>query len=363
MEHAVLYFKPQFNAPDLLKFVEDSLLAQGVSVVQRTILTGTDISRRNIFEKQYLELVKYSTELSALLLELTEDECEAFKQAFTRDFAEVKANLPVTTTSVSSESTVRRPPSGMSNAPRDILLNFDEAKRYLNVENRELLALSRSDQALSLRLRKGIYCCRIDKTCTKSSILKGKLSEPIYVINPFFGSLRDSYVSGNAAIPMWVIEWDAQLLKWSTLTDDIIGHRNPEAATPTSIRGVVFSEWPSLGLHEAPNEGRNILHISRSALEGLAERMIWARNAMVFTDLFGSRLMTARCTSAQIAHWLGNPAMTVKVEVEVEEYSNDSNESSVFRKTTKLVPTTLFNILAGKNSEECISYLVHISKI
>ena len=344
----------------MVALVEDRLKSQGVSIVYRSKLTGTDIVQKRIFDKQFSALIKLSTEVSAVTLDLSAEACELFGQTFTREFSHVKANLPI-----EEPTTVEggaQPKAAKKDLPQTILFNFKEAQQYLHMDNSELNEMCFSEHTVSVRLGKGMYCYRFEKDCTKNLRVKGLLPVPIYVINPFFGALHDSYTAQNTAIPLWVIEWDANIISWSSLLHDIIGDRDPSKAVEHSIRRLAFDTWPELGLYEAPDVGRNVLHISQSALEGLAERLTWTRNAMVFTDLFGSRLMTARCTTAQIMQWLSNPMVTVTVNVE-EDVVDDSieGEGSVQR-ITKSVQSTIFDVLREKNSEECINYLVNLSK-
>jgi hypothetical protein len=72
---------------------------------------------------------------------------------------------------------------------------------------------------------------------------------------------------------------------------------------------------------------------------------------MLFTDLFGSRLMTARFTSSQINGWLANPLIGNSLSA-----SENENESSY------LAEKKLFDCLRGKNSDECIAYLSQAMK-
>ena len=358
LEHAVLYFKPFCNADGVMCMVEDRLKAQGVSIVYRGVLTGTDIAHKRIFEKQYSILIKFSTQVSAVLLDLSAEACDLFRQTFTREFSHVKANLPIEEPPVDGAAPSH---SVKKNLPLKVLFNFNEAQQYLHIDNAELNEMCLSEHSVSVRLGKGLYCYRFEKDCTSNLRVKGLLPVPIYVVNPFFGALHDRYTAQNTAVQLWVVEWDANIVSWSSLLRDIIGERDPSKAAEHSIRRMVFETWLELGLKEAPDAGRNVLHISHSALEGLAERLAWTRNAMVFTDLFGSRLMTARCTTAQIMQWLANPSLTVTVEEDVLVDDGVAAEGSV-RRIPKSVQKPLFDVLHEKNSEECINYLVKLSK-
>ena len=89
-------------------------------------------------------------------------------------------------------------------------------------------------------------------------------------------------------------------MTYKEFLNDVVGDRDPSAANQYSIRGSVHLEWEALGLSRAPDKLDNVLHASGSAMEGLSERIAWVRGTLPLTDVFGSRLLANRVTSAQI---------------------------------------------------------------
>ena len=70
---------------------------------------------------------------------------------------------------------------------------------------------------------------------------------------------------------------------------------DPETAPKDSLRGLVFSQWKSLGLASVPNVGDNGVHASASPFEALAERANWL-GAKIETDSFGAALLKVNCS-------------------------------------------------------------------
>jgi hypothetical protein len=341
LEHAVVYFKPRHFSAAAASLLDEIFQNFGIKVIHRAVIAGTEVSYKRMFDRQYPELVKYSTEIPAMHITLTEEETELFEGTFHRSWQDVKSNLVPKHSYDRDNSSLNRPPSAMKkSAIETILFNAEEALKHFHIDGDTLCELSDAENALTVKLRRGLYCTRINHDCTKIARIKALLHEPIYVINPFFHSLKHNYTTApNAAINICIIEWDVNSLTWPSLLSEVIGDREPTKASLNSFRFRASRDWNTLGFRECPNVYKNGLHVSQSAIEGLHERLIWKRNAMVFTDLFGSRLMTSRFTSAQINAWLANP------EVGKSSYAGNSN-------------CRLFEVLRGKSSDECISSLM-----
>ena len=124
------------------------------------------------------------------------------------------------------------------------------------------------------------------------------------------------------------LEWDGNKWTWWEFINTVIGDENPSLAIESSIRGFIYKNKDTLGLTTI-NQYNNIIHVSKSAFEGLYDRMIWIKNSILYTDLFGCRLMTARFTAKNINYWITNPLL-------------------------KNSEINLFNYCKYKNSIECI---------
>jgi len=62
---------------------------------------------------------------------------------------------------------------------------------------------------------------------------------------------------------------------WQSFREKVIGDTNPQFAEVGSLRRRVYDQWNQLQLIPRPDFGHNIVHVSTSALESLAERRIW----------------------------------------------------------------------------------------
>jgi hypothetical protein len=161
-----------------------------------------------------------------------------------------------------------------------------------------------------VRLRRGLQVCRIDQTNTTTShkAMLEHVSEAIYVVNGFYPAMKMTF-EGAEDISFAVIEWDSSALSWPDLLSKVIGHSDPKQAASESIRGKFYKEWEELGLQAAPNRLHNCVHVSKSAFEGVAERLLWCKRALLFTDVFGSRLLSCNIPSLTVQNWLKNPTV------------------------------------------------------
>ncbi len=127
---------------------------------------------------------------------------------------------------------------------------------------------------------------------------------PIFVVNGFYGSMRNQYENPNAVVNWMVAEWDSSGLSWKSFNDDVLGCSNPAAASPFSIRGAVNTDWRRLGLGGPPTLRDNGVHASSSALEAMRERLLWISGTLLETDPLGSALLAARISAASIKMWI-----------------------------------------------------------
>lgn len=122
----------------------------------------------------------------------------------------------------------------------------------------------------------------------------------IYVFNGFYPSLRRKYMAPQLTLNYVVVEWDGAELSWVDFLTDVVGHKDPQTAFPFSIRGHLYNNWQGLGMASEPNLRDNCVHASSSAFDGLVERLLWAKNSLIFTDVFGSRLITQHNIPSQL---------------------------------------------------------------
>ena len=165
----------------------------------------------------------------------------------------------------------------------------------------------------TVRLRRGIYVSCLDAKSTSDPELKGKLQLPIYVINGFCGSMKETYESSATVIHYMVLEWNPLQLGWAEMLSDVIGDRVPSLAKRTSIRGSAYHDWRSLKLPSQPNGKDNCLHISSSSLETLAEKYLWlnskSRTMILQSDVLASQYLAAQIPHHSLLKWFTNPLL------------------------------------------------------
>jgi hypothetical protein len=325
-----VYFKPPYNTDAVLQHALQLCVKRGVRVVSQRKVPAAEIVRRKILESQYAELHSFAesthTLVGATAQPLPEEQHRKFSQHF--------------------------PESWDVMASTGRVLGQSEASKLLNLKADKLAELcAKSEEDCSpLTLRRGLHLHRVTREHTKNIGVKSKLEQPLYVCNGLMDSWRAGYTSpAEGGITYVVLEFDSQQRDWNAFLGDVLGvYKTPSEVTLRSgagagagaddgaddgnadaelapreetIVGSLFENWRALGLGEdgPPTEagaepysdcsGSRYLHCSSSAFSGMRDRLIWSKDAMLYTDLFGARLMTARFKSSLINAWLADPAV------------------------------------------------------
>ena len=101
-----------------------------------------------------------------------------------------------------------------------------------------------------------------------------------FVINGFYEAMRQMFVQAPNGVSWKVVGWDSSRgLSWNDFRVNIVGATNPTKASPTSIRGHLFSSFATYGMTKPPAGAANGCHASASPLEALFERGIWLGGA------------------------------------------------------------------------------------
>jgi hypothetical protein len=311
LEHCFLFVKSHANNSKVLDLISHLLAEHDVSICSRLLVSGGEVASRRILERQYLDLFKFAEVVNPAKIKLSLREREAFKSRFGVEWRSV---------TVKHEGGQR-------------VLHAKGAMDHLGVDKYGLDGLCRRPEAMLLKLRKGLYCTRVDSSCTRNAKLKAKLEAPLFVLNSFYAVMRDKYTAPDAVTTCLLLEWNVDRLGWKVLLQNVIGDRDPSRALPFSLRGRVFANNLSFDLRDKPNAFQNVVHVSSSPMEAMFDRLVWVKDSMVFTDLFGSRLLQQKLfPTATIHRWLENPPL-----------EDD--------------PQSLFDRLCEKNSSQCIQYL------
>lgn len=296
---------PEEEVHSLTALVLECFKFHEIKVTSRGVVKAADIKSKRIVEQQYANLYNYAEVVKPNEILLTDNARSVFYSTFGVEWQDVVD-------------------SSMYNAA--------DACEYLGVDHDALteLLLHAEEDA---RLGTGVHCARLDFASSINPRIKALLSTPIYVINGFYYTFREQYHAENSSIHYFVFEWDGSKLTWPDILDKVVGDSDPAAAKSGSMRNLVHKDWVTLNLHVVPSRINNYFHVSSSSFEALSDRLIWIRGVMLLTDLFGSRLLSARFKSTDVKEWLLNPVVE---------------------------GMQLFEHLRGKNSTATVEYLLHL---
>ena len=199
LEHCFLFLKPNGENPKIVALLEQVLADQDIQICMRYSISGKDIAARRVIERQYLELFKYAEVVKPAKINLSLREKEAFKAKFNVDWRML---------CVRKEDT---PKVGQ-------VMNAKDAMEYLGVDKYGLDGLCRRSDVISMRIKKGLYCAKIDKSCTRNSRLQAKLEQPLYVLNSFYAALRDKFSAPDACTTCLLLEWHGDRMPWKVIT-------------------------------------------------------------------------------------------------------------------------------------------------
>jgi nucleoside diphosphate kinase len=153
-----------------------------------------------------------------------------------------------------------------------------------------------------LKLAPGLYVANI-----------GDEDTPLYVVNGFYASMRDKYVSGKG-IYYFIVGFNPSSTPWSKFRGQIIGATDPTKADPASIRGKMYANWESevLDLYSAPNMSDNGIHASAGPIEALKERTTWLQYP-IKDDPFGKQLLNwTGDDETKLTGWMMDEVVEVK---------------------------------------------------
>jgi len=133
----------------------------------------------------------------------------------------------------------------------------------------------------------------------------------IFTINGFYPAMREQFVRDGAVVNWFVVQWDEAVISWEAFRGDVIGPTDPANAPAGSLRGEIYARWKNLGLAEPSSMGKNAVHASAGAIEGLKERMTFAK-ATVETDPFGKAVLATVVPAATLSGWMKNGPATLR---------------------------------------------------
>lgn len=286
LNNALLFIKPHAAKVGMQYLVSSVLDDFNIRVLSRGKYTAEEAEELRLFDRQYAYLEKFACNTPPDSIVLNDAESAAFQQRFAESWGEVVAGHRI--------------------------WNATDASTSLRLNEDDLYALWKGS-SMQLSVRRGLTICRVDatNTCGNAELLS-HIVEPIYLINGFYPSMKASFAQRGATIHYMVVEWEGNELSWPDMLQKAIGHSDPALAAPSSVRGKLHQTWEDVGLRAPPDRRDNGVHISKSAFEGLVDRLIWSKGAMLFTDTFGSRLLSCNIPSLTVQNWLKNPIVQNK---------------------------------------------------
>ena len=129
-----------------------------------------------------------------------------------------------------------------------------------------------------------------------------------------------------------VLEWDGDGLNWTDFTSKVVGNPEPERASSFSIRGKLYQEWLELGLPSATTYRDNGIYVSSTTLKAMVDRIMWVKGSIMFTDIFGARLLKARVQSTLINKYTTNPTIGGKYLFQIVEKLNSEDTLNELKK-------------------------------
>ena len=209
LEHSFLCCKPNAENPKLIELLEQVLSEHHIHICMRYRVLGKDIADKKLVDRQYLELLKYAEVVKPAKIKLSLQEKELFKAHFKVDWRML---------CITREDLV--------DVKVGQIMNSKEAMEYLGMDKYGLDGICRRAEAITMKIRKGLYCTKIDKSCTRNARLQSKMEQPLFIINSFYSALRDKYTAPDAATTCFLLEWPVDRMSWQVINERYIFKNN-----------------------------------------------------------------------------------------------------------------------------------------
>lgn len=261
---AFVFVKPHANTEATRELVKSKLLSAGLTILSECDIDGPEIDSKKLIDQHYYAIASKATILEAKDIPVPTDKFE----------------------SVFGEKWENALASGKACNAMEACTKFGCSADELNTAWGE---------AKVTKFGGGFYCGLVT--------LNGK---SLYVFNAFFMSMRSKFVDPSVSIHCYEVEWDANVLSWSSFRNELLGPTDPADGPAGSIRKSILEQWKELGLSEVPNKGDNGVHASASPFEGLAEKSNWLGRD-ISSDSFGAALLGKGLSLDTIKEWSVDP--------------------------------------------------------
>jgi hypothetical protein len=285
LNSAVIFTKAHGATPAAQFLINTALDDHHIRILSRGRYTAAEAVEMRLFEAQYAHIHHHAQSIPAKDVSLSTEESSLFAATFGETWTDVVKAQRV--------------------------WNAAAARSNLSFSAESLYDIWRH-APVQLRLRRGLQICRVDAAnATANRALVEDITDPLYIINGFYPSMQAA-LAAVETITFLVVEWDGAALSWADLVNTVVGHSDPILAQAESIRGKLYQQWGELGLASPPDRRDNCIHVSKSAFEALGERLVWCKDSLLFTDSFGSRLLSCNIPSLTVQNWLKNPTIQGK---------------------------------------------------
>lgn len=265
---ALVFLKPDANTDGTNKLVKDKFASTGITIVDSGVLTAAEIESGGIIDTHYGFIAEVSMTTEPGSIKPAADKLADFEKAFGIDW---ETALPK-------------------------MQKNGDAMKNLGVGGHKLEEMWRG--GTTVKIAPSTYVSRLEG------------GDGVFTINGFYPAMRDQFVREGAVVNWFVVQWDEATTSWEAFRADVIGPTDPVHAPAGSLRGAIYAQWKELGLAEQSSMGKNAVHASAGAIEGLKERMTFAK-ATVETDPFGKAVLAAGVPAATLAGWMKNAKATL----------------------------------------------------
>lgn len=131
-----------------------------------------------------------------------------------------------------------------------------------------------------------------------------------YILNGFYPMIKKVFTEPGRYTHCWSISWPESSLSWKSFREDVIGCTNPAKAKPTSLRGMLYSQWRALEVDAAPDTTLNGIHASAGPIEGMVERHLWF-GIPYEQDVLTQQVIRSGFSPSTLLRWAGNPEVEV----------------------------------------------------
>lgn len=258
--------------------IRDWLLAKGFIISHEVDISWEEIVHFGFFEKQYMKIAEAAVVFAPEKNYVGDKAKDSFESRFGIEWEDALSQ-------------------GMVMNGVDSCLYLDISHSYMSDVWKGCIR-----EGKVCKLGRGFYCAYIDVIPDK---------EPIFCINGFYMSMRNSYIAEGASVHVLVVEWNESMMSWKKFRRQVVGHTDPSTAIEDSLRRIIYNSWNDLGLTGEPDFQDNCVHGSASAFEALVEKANWLQRS-ISIDTLCLRLIEHHVPYSVIKKWAKNPIVKEK---------------------------------------------------